>query len=369
MRQYQDIGNVVGNVALDGIAISVLTDCDDVVRMVGGSRAFARLFDIDPEECEGLPLSELTGRLGFPLPWRSPQANEVVVWSESDGPRNIVVMRRSALDTLIDGVRKTWEVRVFQDVTQARRREEGLAVAFEQALGEARGKAEFLANISHELRTPLNAVLGYAEVISGQMFGPDAAVKYSEYATDIHSAGAHLLALIDHLLMVSEIEAEKRVLHVTQFDLGELVAECARWVAEQPGPAKPEISVNRPAEGLMVEADAVAMYQVTINLIGNAAKFTPPSGHVSVTVMVDAMGGPVLSVKDDGPGVSPELIADLFQPFRQGEGVYARRHGGVGLGLSIVKGLIQLHGGTVRMISQLGHGAEVIARLPPTLRV
>jgi signal transduction histidine kinase len=110
------------------------------------------------------------------------------------------------------------------------------------------------------------------------------------------------------------------------------------------------------------------MHQVAINLIGNAAKFTPASGHVDVTVTLDPANAPVLSVKDDGPGVAQELIGELFQPFRQGEGVYSRRHGGVGLGLSIVKGLVQLHGGVVRMTSQPGQGAEFIVRLPPSRR-
>jgi signal transduction histidine kinase len=364
----EELGNVVMNVAMDGIAIAVLAESENIVRIVSGNRAFTRLFDLDPEECRGTPISALTARLGLKTPWQSlPGEAEIVLWSETHGPRNIALMRRSVLDTVIDGARKIWEIRVFQDVTRIRRREEALSVAFERALGEARGKSEFLANISHELRTPLNAVLGYAEIIAGQMLGPGHS-KYSEYATDIHSAGAHLLALIDRLLTVSEIEAEKRVLRETRFDLGELAAECAAWVAEQPGIPKPPIVVSLPRGAVWIIADAVAMHQVAINLIGNAAKFTPASGHVDVTVTLDPANAPVLSVKDDGPGVAQELIGELFQPFRQGEGVYSRRHGGVGLGLSIVKGLVQLHGGVVRMTSQPGQGAEFIVRLPPSRR-
>jgi light-regulated signal transduction histidine kinase (bacteriophytochrome) len=363
-------GNVVMELAMDGIAVVILSDSDDIIRSLGANRSFTRLFDVDPDEFSELPIVDLTTRLGLSTTWdMMPAETDIVLWSPIRGARNISIRRISLLETLVGGVREHWEMRVFQDITRMRRREEALTVAFERALGEARGQAEFLANMSHELRTPLNAVLGYSEVIAGGMLGPDALAKYAEYAGDIHSAGAHLLALIERLLTVSQIEADKRSLQVTRFDLGELAAECVAWVAEQPGAAKPEIEMHLPVGEVRVEADAVAMHQVAINLIGNAAKFTPATGHVDVTVSVDATGAPTLTVRDNGPGVAPDLISDLFQPFRQGEGVYARRHGGVGLGLSIVKGLMQLHGGAVRMTSQLGEGTEVIARLPQSRHV
>jgi signal transduction histidine kinase len=248
------------------------------------------------------------------------------------------------------------------------RRQEALAVAFEHALSEARAKAEFLANMSHELRTPLNAVLGYAEVMAGAMLGPHSNPKYGEYARDIRSAGTHLLDLIDRLLTVSQIEARKRSLAETRFDLSALADECAAWVAGQPGDLKPAITVETPSGPVDVFADATAMRQIAVNLIGNAAKFTPASGSVTVTAMVDNLGTPTLIVRDNGPGVPPDVIGDLFKPFRQGEGVYARRYGGVGLGLSIVKGLAELHGGTVRMTSREGVGTEVTVLLPASRR-
>jgi two-component system cell cycle sensor histidine kinase PleC len=174
--------------------------------------------------------------------------------------------------------------------------------------------------------------------------------------------------LIDRLLILSQIEARKRVLSETAFDLCDLVDQCAEWVVEQPGDAKPEITVKRPVGAVSVFADALAMRQVAINLIGNAAKFTPPEGNVVVTVDADEMGAPRMIVRDNGPGIAADLLPQLFQPFRQGEGAYAKSRGGVGLGLSIVKGLIQLHGGTVRLVSSKGAGTEVIVLLPAARR-
>ena len=287
-----------------------------------------------------------------------------MVWSPAQGPRNILLQRRSVLDTLIDGVRQNWDIYIFQDVTERKRREEALAAAFENALSEVRAKAEFLANMSHELRTPLNAVLGFSEVIAASMFGPHSNPKYEEYGQNIHGAGAHLLELIDRLLTASQLEARKRVLSESTFDLAAVVSDCATWISEQPGDAKPPISVVEPVGPVHVFADELAMRQIAINLIGNAVKFTAPGGKVTVTIKTDDMGAPELTVLDNGPGIAPELLTQLFQPFRQGEGAYAKRHGGVGLGLSIVKGLVQLHGGLVRLRSNETAGTEAIVLLP-----
>jgi light-regulated signal transduction histidine kinase (bacteriophytochrome) len=355
----------VMNVTLDGMTLAVAADMDGITQIVSGNRAFLKLFDLQPEECRFLQLTELFERLGVREPPESlPEDADLVVWSPIQGPRNILLQRRSVLDTLIDGLRQNWDIYIFQDVTERRRREEALAAAFENALSEVRAKAEFLANMSHELRTPLNAVLGFSEVIAGSMFGPHSNAKYEEYGQNIHGAGAHLLELIDRLLTASQIEARKRVLSESTFDLAAIVSDCATWISEQPGDDKPAISVLKPVGPVHVFADELAIRQVAINLIGNAVKFTPPHGKVLVTVKADDMGAPELTVLDNGPGIAPDLLAQLFQPFRQGEGAYAKRHGGVGLGLSIVKGLVQLHGGLVRLRSDQAAGTEAIVLLP-----
>jgi light-regulated signal transduction histidine kinase (bacteriophytochrome) len=357
--------DAVMSVTLDGMTLAVAADTDGITQIVSGNRAFLKLFDLQPEECRFLQLTELFERLGVREPLDSlPEDADLVVWSPAQGPRNILLQRRGVLDTLIDGVRQNWDIYIFQDVTDRKRREEAIASALEIALSEVRAKAEFLANMSHELRTPLNAVIGFSEVIGGSMFGPHSNPKYEEYGQNIHGAGAHLLELIDRLLTASQLEARKRVLSESVFDLAATVRDCATWISEQPGDPKAAISVVEPVGPVHVFADELAIRQIAINLIGNAVKFTPRDGQVTVTVKTDDMGAPELTVLDNGPGIAPDLLAQLFQPFRQGEGAYVKRHGGVGLGLSIVKGLVQLHGGLVRLISNETAGTEAIVRLP-----
>jgi light-regulated signal transduction histidine kinase (bacteriophytochrome) len=369
LANHDALRTAVMNVTLDGMTLALAADVDGSVRIVSGNRAFIMLFDLQPEECRTIQLADLVGRLGIYEPLASlPAVSDIVAWSPAQGPRNIVLRRRSVLDTLFDGARRNWDIYIFQDVTEMRRREEALAAAFEHTLGEVRARTEFLANMSHELRTPLNAVLGFSEVIASSMYGPHSNPKYEEYGQNIHGAGTHLLDLIDRLLVLSQIEARKRVLAETVFDLCGLVDECAAWVREQPGNAKPAITVENPIGAVSVFADALALRQIAINLIGNAAKFTPADGVVTITVDTDEMGAPRMIVRDNGPGIAADILPQLFQPFRQGEGAYARSHGGVGLGLSIVKGLIQLHGGTVRLTSGKGTGTEVIVLLPAARR-
>jgi signal transduction histidine kinase len=175
-----------------------------------------------------------------------------------------------------------------------------------------------------------------------------------------------LLALIEQVLSVSQIESGHRALDETDFDLGELALECAAWVAQRSAETNPNVEVRQPKGGVRIHADALAIRQIAINLIGNAAKFTPPSGHVVVSATLDAMDAPSLVVADDGPGIPAEQIADLFRPFRQAVNPNAGKGDGIGLGLSIVKGLAELHGGTVRVNSSVGVGTEVIVLFPRT---
>jgi len=136
------------------------------------------------------------------------------------------------------------------------------------------------------------------------------------------------------------------------------------WICDPPVAPKADISVVKPVILIHVFAGELAIRQIAIKLIGNAVKFTLQDRKVTVTVKKNSMGAPELNVLDSGPGIAPDLLAQLFQPFRQGESAYARRHGGVGLGLSIVKGLVQLHGEMVRLRSNETAGTEAIVLLP-----
>ena len=238
-----------------------------------------------------------------------------------------------------------------------------LALETARAEAEAReaGKTRFLANMSHELRTPLNAVLGFSDIMRQRLFGP-MPDRYAAYVDNIHEAGGHLLDLINDVLDVSKIEAERYVLTLERFDARELVSAAialVRVTAEDKGVL---LTAVLPAEPVDVSADKRAVRQIALNLLSNAVKFTPPGGTVTVTV--EAVG-PYLEivVADTGVGIAPEDVRRLGRPFEQAGAIEQRRQG-TGLGLSLVRAFAELHGGRMSIESTLGEGTAVTVRLP-----
>ena len=229
-----------------------------------------------------------------------------------------------------------------------------------------RHKSEFLANMSHELRTPLNAIIGFSEVLSEQMFG-EVNDKQMEYLHDIHSSGQHLLTLINDVLDLSKIEAGRMELELSCFDLGLLLENSLTLVREraQRNGLTLALQVDDGLEEWV--ADARKVKQVVVNLLSNAVKFTPTGGSVTVRAMRLANGGDTqveLSVIDTGVGIAPEEQAMVFEEFRQASGDYLRKAEGTGLGLSLAKRFVELHGGTIRVESQPGKGSTFAVTLP-----
>ena len=256
-------------------------------------------------------------------------------------------------------------VTLRSDVTAQRQLERALIDARQEAEAGSRAKSEFLASMSHELRTPLNAVIGFAELIHGEMLGSDAAAhrRYREYAGDIRDSGSHLLGLINDILDFSKTEAGEMQLIQDPVDLGELVESAVRMLkprAERAGiTLNGRVSVNLPS----VLGDGMRLRQVLLNLLSNAIKYTPASGHVSVAA--EASGGSVLlKVTDTGIGIAPEDMSIVLEPFRQIDNDLNRRNPGTGLGLPLTKRLVELHQGVLELESTVGHGTTVVVRLP-----
>ena len=226
-----------------------------------------------------------------------------------------------------------------------------------------RTKSNFLANMSHELRTPLNAVIGFSDVMRQQMLGPLGTRAYLDYAGDIHASGHHLLTLVNQILDLSKIEADKYELQESEFDLRALVEDARRIIAlraEQGGVRL----VNEVPEGVILRADATAIRQVALNVAMNAVKFTPRGGKVRAGVRVLGDGRYCVTVRDTGCGVRPEDMERIFEPFGQGRHDIAAKEGGTGLGLPIVRALMKAHGGDAFMESRLGAGSTVFLTLP-----
>jgi len=216
----------------------------------------------------------------------------------------------------------------------------------------------FLAELSHELRTPLSAVIGFADAMRSQAFGP-LNDRYAEHAGLIHEAGRHMLDLIDNLSDLARIDTGHRPLCLERFDISEIVAQTARLMRDQAQAAG--IVLTLPANpSLPVRADRRAIRQILLNLLSNAVKFTPPGG--AVTIALRAEGGDiVLTVTDTGGGVAAEDLPRLGVPYeRAGE----TGPDGVGLGLFLTRALCRLHGGDLAIESAPGQGTVALARLP-----
>ncbi len=250
---------------------------------------------------------------------------------------------------------------VMRDATAGRARETALDQARQDAEALAAGKSRFLANMSHELRTPLNAIMGFSDIMRSRMFGP-LPDKYSEYGEMIHESGQHLLDLINDVLDMSKIEAERYQLSIERFDAREAVSASLRLMRLQADGAGVKLRGVLPAEVLEVDADRRAIKQIVLNLVSNALKFTPKGGAVTVT----AQGFDrdfELVVADTGVGISREDLDRLGRPYEQA-GDNTRRQMGTGLGLSLVRSFAELHDGEMIIESTLGEGTTVTVRLP-----
>jgi signal transduction histidine kinase len=256
-------------------------------------------------------------------------------------------------------------VTLRSDVTAQRQLERALIDARQEAEAGSRAKSEFLAGMSHELRTPLNAVIGFAELIHGEMLGNDAAAqrRYREYAGDIRDSGSHLLGLINDILDFSKTEAGEMQIVQDPVDLGELIESAVRMLRPRAERAGIILAGRVPLNLPTVPGDGMRLRQVLLNLLSNAIKYTPEAGHVSVTA--EASGGSVLlKVTDTGIGIAPEDMSIVLEPFRQIDNDLNRRNPGTGLGLPLTKRLVELHQGVLELESIVGRGTTAVVRLP-----
>ncbi|MDB5447336.1 MAG: divJ [Phenylobacterium sp.] len=252
-------------------------------------------------------------------------------------------------------------VGAVRDARAQRAREAELEGARVAAVQQNQGKSRFLANMSHELRTPLNAIMGFSDIMRQRLFGP-ISDRYAEYAELVHESGAHLLELINDVLDMSKIEADRFELAREGFDPRDPVSAALRLMRGQADRAGVSLRGVLPAEPMAADADRRAVKQIAINLLSNALKFTPRGGAVTLTLQP---AGEMLEliVADTGVGIAPDDLERLGRPFEQA-GDANQRVGGSGLGLSLVRAFAQLHGGEMCIESTLGEGATVIVRMP-----
>jgi signal transduction histidine kinase len=223
-------------------------------------------------------------------------------------------------------------------------------------------KSDFLANMSHELRTPLNAIIGFSEALGERMFG-ELNDKQAEYVADIHSSGRHLLALINDILDLSKVEAGRMELDLAEFDVPSTLENAMTLVKERAQRHAIRLALEvKPGVGAFT-ADERKLKQILLNLLSNAVKFTPEGGTVSVSAS-QPNGALEIVVSDTGVGIAPEDREAIFEEFRQVGKDYTRKAEGTGLGLALTRRFVELHGGAIRVESEIGKGSTFTFSLP-----
>ncbi len=240
-----------------------------------------------------------------------------------------------------------------------------LRIARDEAERANRAKSEFLANMSHELRTPLNAIIGFSEMLT-EGYGGDLTDRQTSYALDIHGSGQHLLQIINNVLDMSKIEAGRYQLCEAVVDPADVARAACNIIGGRAREGGLTLEMDFAPDLPYLSADERTLRQVLLNLLSNAVKFTRPGGRVTVSGSLDAAGNMLIAVTDTGIGIPQDALDRVLEPFQQANGSLSREFEGTGLGLTISKNLIELHGGDLSLESTTGVGTIVTFRLPAT---
>ncbi|MGF3026906.1 ATP-binding protein [Methylobacterium aquaticum] len=351
---------------LDAVTDGVVV-LDEEGRVIGMNRGAQDLLGTDPREVAGEPL------IGLFSPESRPAAQAALLRASAgatattgdevlargpDGPLPLVL----TLAPVASGPQRRVAA-VLRDVSASRRTEAELVRARREAERASAQKSDFLATISHEVRTPLNAIIGFAEVMLEEQFGPVGSDRYRDYLRDIRSSGEHVVSLVNDLLDLAKIEAGHLDLAFAGMALNDLVA--ASVALMQPQAARQRVVMRTSfAAGLpAVLADQRSLRQAALNVISNAIKFTDAGGQVIVSTAATDGGGVAVRVRDTGIGMTPEEVETALQPFRQ-IATTQRRGGGTGLGLPLTKALVEANRATLRISSRKGEGTLVEVLFP-----
>jgi GAF domain-containing protein len=312
---------------------------------------------LNEQEFTGTKVRPLVARLGYRSVLAVPLLREgrimgaLTVWRKQAGSFSAEVVQ--LLQTFAtQSALAIQNARLFREIEDKSR----------QIEAANRHKSEFLANMSHELRTPLNAIIGFSEVLGERMFG-ELNEKQAEYTEDILSSGRHLLSLINEILDLSKVEAGRMELELTAFDLPLAIDNARTFVRERA--TKHGINLDVTVDERLGDfvGDERKIKQILLNLLSNAVKFTPEGGRIGINAR-QADGSVEISVSDTGIGISPEDQAKIFEEFRQVGGDYAHKIEGTGLGLTLAKKFVELHGGKIWVESAVGKGSTFSFTLP-----
>jgi signal transduction histidine kinase len=299
-------------------------------------------------------LTDLLGRPAAELSWALPRPSRE--WLALTVPGLLFLFLTVAV--LAYRVYGVWR----ETLTSLLTREMQLRVAIDAADSANRAKSSFLANMSHELRTPLNAIIGFSSIMTEQMMGPIGSQRYREYAKDIQATSRYLLSIINELLDLARIEADRTELNEDSLLAVDAVAESLRLARGEFAQTRFVEDVAR-AAGTIVRADRTKLVQILTNLLTNAAKASPPGGEVGIAVAPDDEGNLRFEVRDSGPGVDEDTVQSLFTPFSRGSRSYGYRYG-YGIGLAVSRKLAEMHDAKLTLTSQDVRGTLAVLTLP-----
>jgi signal transduction histidine kinase len=218
--------------------------------------------------------------------------------------------------------------------------------------------------MSHELRTPLNAVIGFSEILKDEIFGPIGSLKYRGYANDINESALHLLGLINDLLDLSKIESGTEELYEDTIEIPEIIRSSLKLVEQRAEYGRIKLKLELPDQLPALRADERKLKQILVNLLSNAVKFTAAGGEVTLRTWCRMDSGYVFQITDTGIGITPENIPKALLRFGQIDADLNRQYEGTGLGLPLTKALVEQHGGTLDLHSEVSVGTTVTVRFP-----
>jgi len=338
-------------------------------KIVYVNQKFTDLFGWSADELVGKPIEtlqpnnmnaeaarQMTAALvrndGEPIEFESLGKDGRVFWVE---------MRISTIQRFENGGFR-WTV-ISRDISDRRNTQIELLRAKEEAEAGNRAKSNFLANMSHELRTPLNAIIGFTELIEHGVERTGWTPSYSEYLVDVGESGRHLLDLINTILDLSKIEAGSLRLNIAPVDVCDLVNSSLALVSSLARAGNITLTTDLPPGCPEIPGDFMKLKQVLLNILSNAIKFTPTGGRIETRVVVgDATA--TITISDTGVGIAPDDLERVTLPFFQVENTLSRKFAGSGLGLSIARELVNLHGGKLEIDSTEGQGTTVRITLP-----
>ncbi len=352
VRARADNGLLRAILEASGTAVAVI---GEGARIESATGAFAALFDGENGAFDGLPLAAL---------FAPEESRGLAARLAREGGEPLRLSGRAsgkAFDVRPQRLGPGQTLCVL--VNAAASNADALEAARDAAEQASAAKSDFLARISHEIRTPLNAIIGFAEVMMDERFGPIGSERYKEYLRDVHASGAHVLSLVNDLLDLSKIEAGKMELEFDRVDANAVISECASIMQTQANQGRIVMRLSLEPQLPPIRADARSLKQILLNLLSNAVKFNEPGGQVIVSSALTETGHVVIRVKDTGIGMSDDDVATALEPFKQVAN--AHRQPGTGLGLPLTKALIEANHASFTIKSRTKEGTLIEIAFPP----